>query len=451
MPAQVELKPLREQRGQIFDKMKTLSATAAKEDRGLSAEERTQWDKLDKEQESLRGRIETAEKENEIEKELSVPKIEAREKADFIAKKKDRPTSAEYRLARAGFALGPEYRGDQHEEAMKRCGLRSGRDFKMKFSRKVPKSYADIRESYLTRSTTDFQLTGDSTLGGNAIQNEPMMGIERALLSFGGVREAARVVRTNTGATLQIPTNNDATNSASIVAETTNRSIDVTNIQFGQTTMTAFTYSSNFVKASIEFMQDLSFDFDGWLTDVLGERVARGTNADFTTSAAAHTAAPQGVQTMALHIPSTGVALTYDGLVQVEHGLDPAYRRMPGTRWMFHDTTLKRIKQLVDSQGRLLWVPGVAMGEPDTLLGYPYTVNQSAATDNSATTGIKRLMFGDFNHYIVRDVMDVILRRADERFIEAGVVGFVTLSRHDGVLVQPSTVTPPIVAMITAT
>jgi hypothetical protein len=37
---------------------------------------------------------------------------------------------------------------------------------------------------------------------------------------------------------------------------------------------------------------------------------------------------------------------------------------------MLNDTSLKVIKQLLDKYGRPIWVPGLAVNAPDTILGY---------------------------------------------------------------------------------
>ena len=117
---------------------------------------------------------------------------------------------------------------------------------------------------------------------------------------------------------------------------------------------------------------------------------------------------------------------------------------------MFHDSVLRRLKQMVDTQGRPIWMTSAREGEPDRLVGYPYTINQSMATD-STTAATKQGLFGDFNMYVVRDVMDITLTRLNERFADQGVIGFFSLSRHDGVTVIPSTATPPIVAALGST
>jgi HK97 family phage major capsid protein len=115
---------------------------------------------------------------------------------------------------------------------------------------------------------------------------------------------------------------------------------------------------------------------------------------------------------------------------------------------MFHDSVLKEVKSLTDSQGRLLWVPGIAAGEPDTILGYPYTINQSMSTHSSVSTGSTDgliVAFGDFNTYVIRDVQDVTLIRLNERYADQGAIGFFTLSRHGGGLLNAGT--DPIVGL----
>jgi HK97 family phage major capsid protein len=37
---------------------------------------------------------------------------------------------------------------------------------------------------------------------------------------------------------------------------------------------------------------------------------------------------------------------------------------------MLNDTSLKVIKQLLDKYGRPIWVPGLTVNAPDTILGY---------------------------------------------------------------------------------
>jgi HK97 family phage major capsid protein len=118
------------------------------------------------------------------------------------------------------------------------------------------------------------------------------------------------------------------------------------------------------------------------------------------------------------------------------HSVDPEYRALPGCGWMMPDAMLKTMRKLVDGESRPLWQPGLVAGEPDTILGKPYFINQSMA---SPAAGAKTLLFGNLASYFVRDVMDVMVLRLVERYAEYGQVGFLAFSRHDGDLLDAGT------------
>ena len=77
-------------------------------------------------------------------------------------------------------------------------------------------------------------------------------------------------------------------------------------------------------------------------------------------------------------------------------------------------------------------------GEPDTIEGFRYWINQDMVS--ALTTGKKIMLFGDFSKYVVRQVMGMSIRRLEERFIDNGQVGFIAFARADGELVNTSAV-----------
>jgi HK97 family phage major capsid protein len=97
---------------------------------------------------------------------------------------------------------------------------------------------------------------------------------------------------------------------------------------------------------------------------------------------------------------------------------------------MFHDTTLRQLKKLKDGQGRPLWLPSVAGGEPDRFLDHTYTINQDMPV---MAANAKSILFGDFGQYLIRDIMEVTLFRFDDSpFITKGQIGFLAWARADG-------------------
>ena len=131
-------------------------------------------------------------------------------------------------------------------------------------------------------------------------------------------------------------------------------------------------------------------------------------------------------------------AVTYDDLVELEHSLDPAYREGGRCCFMFADATLKALKKLKDGQGRPLWLPGVDVKEPASILGYRYVINQAVP---AMAAGAKSLLFGDFSKYVIRDAMSITMRRFDDSaFAQKGQVGFLAFMRSGGVLTDAQAV-----------
>lgn len=280
------------------------------------------------------------------------------------------------------------------------------------------------------------QATTPGSAGGYTIPEGFRTDIEVALLAFGGMREASRIIVTDSGNNLPWPTNNDTSNKAVIVGE--NTLIPDEDMTYGQVVFVAYKYSSKWVKVSLELLQDERVGMQGLIAETLATRIFRGTNEHFTVGTG--TGEPSGVVTDSVegHVGAAGQTTTiiYEDLVDLEHSVDPAYRAMPAARFMMHDNMLRVLKKLKDQDGRPLWLPGIAVREPDTILGYSYTVNQDVPVPAASA---KSLLFGDFSKYIIRDVVDITLVRAEERFVELGQVGFVSLSRHDGRMVDAGT------------
>lgn len=271
------------------------------------------------------------------------------------------------------------------------------------------------------------QSVGTATAGGHTVADEPMAALEVALNSFGGMRQAARVIRTSTGADLPIPTLNDTSNLGSIIAENTTITLGP-DLTFGQVVLKAHKYSAGIIPISIEFLQDSSVNVGEMVGEALGERIARLTNGDFTIGSGTGPAGAVPAATFDVTGATLG-KVTYDELVDLEHSVDASYR--PNAVWMFNDTTLREIKKIKDSQGHPLWQPGLVASQPDRILGYRYIVNNDMPA--LSTVSAKSILFGDFNKgYFIRDVRDIQIVRLNERYADVGQIGYTALYRGDG-------------------
>lgn len=268
--------------------------------------------------------------------------------------------------------------------------------------------------------------------GGYLVPTDVARQLIEAMKAFGGLRDVATILPTASGNPINYPTTNATAEEGEIVGE--NQSVSAADFAFGVKSIGAYKYSSKSVAVPFELLQDAVIDLEAHITDRLAQRIARITNKHFTIGTG--TGQPTGIVTAATlgATASAEDAITFDELIELEHSVDPAYRQSGNCRFMFHDGTLKQLKKLKDDQNRPLWLPGVAVKEPDTILGYSYTINQHMPT---LATAAKTVLFGDFSKYLIRDVMAVSLfRLTDSKYTEKGQVGFLAFSRHDGNLID---------------
>lgn len=284
------------------------------------------------------------------------------------------------------------------------------------------------REFRATMSTTT------PSQGGYTVPRLLAASLIEAMKTYGGMREVSTVISTDTGATLDYSTTDATAEVGEIVAE--NATVASADPTFGIKTIGSFKYSSKDVTVPFELLQDTSINLEAHINARLAVRIARILNQHLTTGTG--TGQPEGIVTAAT-LGKTGatgqtVTIKFDDFVDLEHAVDPAYRQLGKCRYMFHDSTLKAVKKLVDGQQRPLWLPSIAGGAPSTINGYQYTINQDMAV---MAANAKSVLFGDFSFYTLRDVMAVqLFRMTDSAFTRKGQVGFLAFSRHDGKLID---------------
>lgn len=277
---------------------------------------------------------------------------------------------------------------------------------------------------------------GTSGAGQETIKQGFSNELERSLQAYGGPRKVARILRTDGVGDVPWPSVDDTGNTGVRLAEATTigASVDPT---FSSVTLGAYKYSSKPILVSAELLDDSAFNLGAEVGDMLGVRIGRITATEFTTGTGS--SQPQGLATGASAgvTAASATAIDSDELFDLIHSLDPAYRSMRSVGFMMNDSTLLAIRKLQDGNGQYLWQPGLQVGEPDRLLGYPICINQDMA---SIATGNVSVLFGAYEKYVIRDVSKVRAYRLEERYRDLDQTGFVTFSRHDGRYINTSAV-----------
>lgn len=392
------LKRLIDERAQVWQRMIDIRAAAETENRDLSAEERTNWDAAEARLTQLGEDVEREERFTQLDKidrsQIVVTgsggQVEEREKSD------------------------PEKRYQEAFDAYLRHGMSGLRD--------------EQRNLLMSRqSEIRAQSAGTNSAGGYTVPPGFLVRITETMKAFGGIMNIAEVITTDTGQPLQWPTFDGTSQVGQILAENTAET--ALDMVFGTKTLGAYTYSSRFVQVSLQLLQDTAFDLDSWVPRQLGIRIGRAVSAHLATGTG--TGQPEGLFTNATagKTGTTGqtTSVIYDDLVDLIHSVDPAYRS--GARFVMNDSSLKVIRKLKDADNRPLWEPSLQIGVPDTLLGYPITVDQGVAV---MAANAKSIGFGDVSQaYIVRQVTGGQVLRLAERFADALQVGFLGFLRLD--------------------
>lgn len=285
------------------------------------------------------------------------------------------------------------------------------------------------------------QSTGTDSAGGYTVPEGFSGEIDKALALWGPMWDGniVRELNTGTGNPLPWPTVDDTSATGRIKSE--NASVDddgSDDVTFGEKVLNAYIYDTGMVRVPLELLQDSAFDIESLMNDLFGERLGRTANEVLTTGTG--TNQPHGIVTAssAGKTATAAAALDSDELIDLLHSVDPAYRQSPQCRWMFNDSTLAAIRKLKDGQGNYLWQMGdVRTGEPDRILGNPYSVNQAMADIGASA---KPIIFGDFSRFIVRKVMGFQVMTLRERYAENFQVGMVGFKRFDSELLNTAAV-----------
>ena len=149
-------------------------------------------------------------------------------------------------------------------------------------------------------------------------------------------------------------------------------------------------------KATQRLLDDAEINIEQWLGNKVGDRFARQEADAFVNGSG--TLKPRGflTYTSGTTLPgtiqryNTGVngafAATPDGgdsLLEALYGLKGPYRA--NANWFMNRATTSLVRRLQNSDGDYIWAPGIAAGQPSSLLGYavaPFEDMPDPATDS---------------------------------------------------------------------
>lgn len=384
-----KLKELREKRATVFGQIDELrKETDGKE---MTAEQQQRWDTLLAEYDTADRKVGQEERFEEMERRQAEQAYQRQQKDE------DKDDGTEYRGAFVEYLL----KGENGVSAE---------------NRKLFESRAGL----------------SGLAGGVLVPSTLSSSIEKALKTYGGMLEAGSVFSTSTGGDLIMPTVNDTTSKATVVAEyqkTTQKAPS-----FGSETMKAYTYRTPIVPVSLELLQDSSFNLESLLSELLSDSFGRGMNEDLTIGTG--TGKPKGIINWATASDAApaAAAIKLDDIIDLIKSVDSAYAK--NGRFMFNRNTLWSLVKIKDTTGRYIWQEGAKDGTPPTLFAKPYTLNDDMPDIGA---GNASTLFGDFSKFKIRMVKDFRVIRLNELLAEYLSIGIFGFARLDGLLLNAGT------------
>jgi HK97 family phage major capsid protein len=194
---------------------------------------------------------------------------------------------------------------------------------------------------------------------------------------------------------------------------------------------------------SLNLLEDSGLDVIGFISEQFGSALRVDENEQFLTGRGG--GKPKGILgkgTAAEPAPDDGVsevnsgdasALTADGLIDLSYNPDAQY--LQNAVWLGAKDTFKRVRKLKDGNGDYLWERGIENGEPPTLLGYPFFMDEAMP---SVAANAYPLIFGDLmGYYIVERVGMTIQRVQDTTTIGRNKAAIFLRRRVGGQVVLP--------------
>lgn len=140
------------------------------------------------------------------------------------------------------------------------------------------------------------------------------------------------------------------------------------------------------------------------------------------------TADANGISTARNVDVSTTNVIDPDKLVTARYTLRQGYA--PNARWLMHRLFLAKIRTLKLSNQGYLWQPGLTVGAPNTLLDFPYSLDEYAPSTLTGT-GVNIAILGNFDYYWIADALDVRVQRLDELGAATNQVIFIIRAETD--------------------
>lgn len=423
-----EIQKLRDERAKIVADQRSLLDAADKECRGLTADETTSYENMDKRFNELTDQIKAAE-EDERRQAERLEELAKRE--EFLKSSKTEPTklAPEQRKSEAGpeYAdMRPEYRAAIRAYREQTKGVYASDEYRDAFRKAMVDGHCEHRALQADKDVYGGFMVTPEQFVAQLIQKKANNVFVRRLGTVFAVPNAASLgfpaLDTDMG---------NPTWTGEILTGSEDSSMDFDKRELNPHPLARrIKVSKKLVRVSVLNVDNIINDQMAKVFGYVEENAfLNGTGANqplgvFTNSAS-------GINTD--RNVSTGNAQTNigaDGLIEAKYTIKEQYRNAPTVAWLFHRDAIKRIRKLKDGAGDYLWRQGITADKPDTILDLPYYESEYAP--NTFTTTLMVGIVGDWSYYWIADALNMQIQVLTELYAATNQNGYIGRQEVDG-------------------
>lgn len=277
--------------------------------------------------------------------------------------------------------------------------------------------------------------SGSDADGGYLVTPAVNTQIAKTVFETSPMRQIASVVTVSTDS-LDVINDNDSAGAAWAANESA-AVTDSDTPQIGKTSIDVHELVAQ-PKATQKLIDDASIDIEAWLTEKLSEVFSRTENTAFISGTG--TGQPKGILSYAAGTANNQIeqldsgsdgSITADSIIQLFYALKDEYA--VNASFLMNRASVQAVRLLKEANtNQYLWNPGLASGQPDTLLGVPVITakDMPAPTSDSLSVAV-----GDFKRaYQIVDRSGIRILR--DPYTEKPFVKFYTTKRVGGEVVN---------------
>lgn len=286
------------------------------------------------------------------------------------------------------------------------------------------KLFKDVEAEYKAMSV------GNDTTGGYLAPMEYVREIIKGVTEISPVRSLVRV-RSTASKAIQIPKRTGQF-AAQWVAEQGTRS-ETDGLRYGMWEIPTHEMYA-LIDISEQNLEDSAFNMESEISFEASEQFALAEGA--AVVAGNGVGKPEGWMTAAgVGETNSGSATSIadvdgqaNGLITLKHAIKTAYTR--NASWVLNRTTLGSVRKLKDADKGYIWMPGIALGKPNTIDGDPYVEVPDMPSEGAGTFPIA---YGDFaKAYTLVDRIQMSMLRDPYTQATAGNIRFIFRRRLGG-------------------